>query len=175
VIYNFLFEIFRYLTSIDFNIWGYLYLIGAPVLVFSIKPKSPARRRVLWFSLSILLLYVTYILSTQTERYQDGKLYDKCMEETTEGRYTKCRKHLPMRSLKNSHKLALLFLHNTIYFAIWVTVWRLYYIKTIKNLGKTYRAKWFDYFLMIPFFGILLNIFTAIPTLIFYMLIDLFY
>lgn len=148
-----IFNRFQLFADVPYNIWPWLFLISAPLLIFSAKPHHSARWRFWRILLATTVGYVLINLTLHTHRELDWKEYEKC---NTEHGAWGANEHPKCKSIVNiadgasyAFYLILGWIPAAAYAGFWEFSWRRKYGHIIRLLGKRYKGKWFSTTLII--------------------------
>ncbi len=140
--------IYKFLSSTPVNFWFWLLWVVPPVLVLCIGPEKSYKLRVGRLILAIGLSYVFLNLSIGTEYDHAWKAYYKCQEnsihrEMSPEMQAECG---PILEERNDTRALFAFMFGYIltagYVGFWELIWRIWYRKKIKSLGKKYKGRW---------------------------------
>lgn len=147
-----IYTIYEYLTDVPYNFWPWLLLIVAPALVFVIKPERNFWLRFGRLVIAIGAAYVFLNLALGAEHTNGRNAYEACYAQSqfrdmSTERYQECKHHLD-NNIVNDSTLAFAYLLGWIpaagYVGFWELLWRAWYRKKIKQMGKSYKGKWFS-------------------------------
>lgn len=141
---------YKILTEIPYNIWFWFMFAAAPILVFVGKPKHSLNFRFWRLFLAAGCTYVLFNLSLGVSHHHAWQNYNACYEKSqyrdmSPERHDECIHHLDS---VNDSAAVFLFLFGwipaTAYAGIFEAIWRFRYRKKIKEMGKSYKGKWFS-------------------------------
>ena len=165
-----LYDFFRYMTDLEINYWRYLFFLTPPIILFAFKPNPDFEKNLFKIIVVIGLTFIFHVLQTQTTRIQRGESYDACNAEMTRTEevvpYGKCREFLPAPHLMSKHTIVIYVFHSFLFTGFWLFIWRLTYLKTLREIGKKYKFRWIEHLVITPFYVIIvLLIFGAVASL----------
>lgn len=163
-----IFDIFQFLTDVPFNMWPWLFLMLAPLLVFSAKPHHSARRRVGRIILAVAFGYVFINLTLHTHSALQWKEYEQCQKDNPvfgENVHPNCEGFINIADgASNVFYLVLGWIPAGGYVGFWELWWRIKHRVAIRAMDKQFKGKWFSTFVVVG----------AIPVWLFMFLIALF-
>lgn len=145
-----IFYIFKFLTDVPYNFWGWLLLFTAPILVFIARPESSATLKFIRVIVAIGLTYIFFNLALHTGRTLDWKKYEACLQESPYGEMSVKTHELCGHLVDIADGASSLFyvflgwIPATAYVGIFESIWRFRHRKRIKKMGKSYKGKWFS-------------------------------
>ncbi|MFO1242528.1 MAG: hypothetical protein U1E36_04920 [Rickettsiales bacterium] len=141
---DFLFQIYKYLTDVPFNIWFWLLIIGAPFCVFSVKPEKNVWIRAGRLLIAIGATYTLAILAIGTDDALEWKKYEACQSQFSDiSHHEGC----PLNVGSGASFVFFLFfgwIPATMYVGWWELAWRKYYRSKMISLRKGLGDDWFS-------------------------------
>lgn len=146
-----IYEIFKYLTDVPYNFWGWLLLITAPVLVFIVGPEKNFWWRLGKLVVAIGLTYIMINLTLHTKRALDYKDYEECERNSIHRQmsiemFEECKHHI---NVNDSASIVFLLIFGVIpatgYVGFCELIWFLKHKSKIKQMGKDYKGNWMSY------------------------------
>jgi hypothetical protein len=145
-----IFDIFKYLADVPLNIWPWLLLVSAPLLIFSAKPHHSAQWRLWRIIVAVIIGYVLINLTLHTHRELGWKAKEACESSSVHRQdsmemFEECGHHVNIADgASYVFYLVLGWVPAAAYAGFWEFWWRRKYAFIIRPLGKRYKGKWFS-------------------------------
>lgn len=138
-------NILDFFTDIPYNIWPWLLLLSAPLLIFSARPHHSAWKRFWRIALAVGIGYALLNLSYHTNYFIGWHAFEACQSQFSDGalqNHKECGK--PPRGIPLAFMAVLGWIPAGAYVGLWEFWWRRKYRFIIGPLGNRYKGKWFS-------------------------------
>jgi hypothetical protein len=143
----------------------FLFLVTAPLLIFSVKPELSTQRRIWRILIATIIGYMLLNLILHTHRYLQWQEFEQCQNIYSKDPLNmadECKGIINIADgASNIFYLYLGWVPAVGYAGFFELLWRIKHRAFIKNMGKQFSGRWFSNFVVI----------TAIPVWIFMLLI----
>ncbi|MGC6472505.1 MAG: hypothetical protein ACON4W_06485, partial [Parvibaculales bacterium] len=145
-----IYEIYKYLTEIPFNIWFWLMVLTPPGLLFSVGPERTLTSHVLRVLAAVALGYVFINLSLGASQHIEFQNYHECQRNSgypgfdNPKAHRACEHHLSPSGPNNVMALGFGWAYAGVYVGIWEMVWRIRHYRKIREMGRAFQGRWFS-------------------------------
>lgn len=150
------------------NYAGWLFVLIIPVATFFSTPYTKSRKRMLIILVAILcgyvLLSVSMLHASAIERYNYKEFQGKFTDDYFRNHAGDTSYSWIQNTINNTSLLLFGWLLTPTYTSICEIIWRIYYWRTIRRMGKQFKGRWFSNLLIIGIF---------IPWILIYLLFHL--
>lgn len=142
-----IYELFKFLTDVPINFWGWLLPVSAPLLVFCLGPDKKWRLHLSRLLLAVAMTYVLWNLTIHTHHHIERVEYESCQAQFSDGEWQmheECGNPFIGNGAQKAFALVLGWIPAAAYIGILEAFWRIRHRRKIKEMGKEYKGRWFS-------------------------------